>query len=119
MKGFQAELETQEETAKKMRELEKAKEPLYQICRARHVSSKGVAPPPPAVPMYLTAAQPPPPPKPPAQPFKMVTRDKAPVGGRKSLLSEIQTGKALKKVAAEEVIGLVMCMSHSQTPTEV
>jgi len=111
MKGFRAELETQEETAKKMRELEKVKEPLYQIRRARHVSSKGVAPPPPAVPMYLMAAQPPP--KPPAQPFKMVTRDKAPVGGRKSLLSEIQTGKALKKVAAEEVIGLVMCMSHS------
>jgi len=35
MKGFRAELETQEETAKKMRELEKAKEQLYKIRRER------------------------------------------------------------------------------------
>lgn len=97
-----------------MRELEEAKEQLFRIRRAR---SQGVAPPPPPRAMYLKAA--PPPRKPPAQPFKMVTREKAPVGGRKSLLSEIQTGKALKKVTAEEVIGLVKCMSHSQTPTEV
>ena len=116
MKGFRAELEVREELSKKTREVEKAKEQLYQIRRARS-SSKEVAPPPPPLPVLGKAA--PPPPKPPAQPFKMVTRDKAPVGGRKSLLSEIQTGKALKKVAAEEVIGFVMCMSHSQTPTEV
>ena len=110
------ELEAQEEIAKRKRELEEKKQQLDRIRRARS-SSKGVALPPPSLPMYLKAA--PPPPKPPAQPFKVVTREKAPVGGRKSLLSEIQTGKALKKVAAEEVIELVKCMSHSQTPTEV
>ena len=66
-------------------------------------SSKEVAPPPPPIPRMSVKGAPPPPKLAP----RVVTRDKAPAGGRRSLLSEIKTGKALKKVTAEEVIGLV------------
>ena len=71
-------------------------------------SSKEVAPPPPPIPrMSVRGAPPPPKLASPKLAPRMVTRDKAPAGGRGSLLSEIKTGKALKKVTAEEVIGLV------------
>ena len=62
--------------------------------------SKEVAPPPPPIPRMSVKGAPPPPKLAP----RVVTRDKAPAGGRGSLLSEIKTGKALKKVTAVEVI---------------